>query len=832
MARRKRTRGSITAAGRRVDLSGRAVKRRREAWHEDAWAAFDDVPEVKELMLWRADQIAKLNLFAAIRIGNDDRQEPVPLDSELAVEAGVTPAIAAMVQAELAAFSADLGGQSEILKRIDVNCEVAGEVWCVGFDALTPEPVDLAPPPRSEWIVASGDEIDVIDGKRYYADRKEKFKNLGRAELSDDEKPREIRNGIDDLFRIWQPHARQYDLPDCALRGCLTESELVEALTNQMLAEARSRASAGFMTIPNELAIQMAGGKTIDGKLVEGAEPDEADPFMKAVMSTLMDPAADPTHPSAVAPSLIRGPADFLKPDVLRWFTSPRPLDATIDSRLDGRIRRLARGLSAPPEKVLGFDATTFANADQVDDDTWSDYLQPRAEFIVTALTVSYLLVRPKIQALSPEIRDRLVIWYDASDVISQPDTSGVNADEAYDRGEISGEAYRQARGFDESAKPEPDERMRRFAFARSVITPDMVAQILKDYALEGGVDLTDWAVPAASTATAGVPGGAGSQAALLSAFIQATAGRQVIPTRAVTASSTFAYSTGPGRDLVGLDRDLRTRLLVAANGAMERAVEKAAARLRSKVQGQAERYRNVANADLARTMGRPAVTAAIGEDDVWADAWVGLAASWSAWTDAARAEAVLILAGLAGLSEAATAALEARLIAGAFDAWGWLSQTLSGIADDRLFGNGVVVPSLGEFDAALTVPAGAIRQAVARAGGTAGLDTTQGGIWVTLTADGKDAGGYAFGTFARDALRDGGAGVEGYEWDYGPGFRHPFEPHRRLSGKTFRNFDDPVLANNLGWPGFAFFIPGDHGGCQCDAIPVIIPAAELAEAS
>jgi hypothetical protein len=44
-----------------------------------------------------------------------------------------------------------------------------------------------------------------------------------------------------------------------------------------------------------------------------------------------------------------------------------------------------------------------------------------------------------------------------------------------------------------------------------------------------------------------------------------------------------------------------------------------------------------------------------------------------------------------------------------------------------------------------------------------------------------------------------------------------PFEPHEALDGVDFETWDDPVLANEEGWPDTDFYAPGDHFGCLCD---------------
>lgn len=145
----------------------------------------------------------------------------------------------------------------------------------------------------------------------------------------------------------------------------------------------------------------------------------------------------------------------------------------------------------------------------------------------------------------------------------------------------------------------------------------------------------------------------------------------------------------------------------------------------------------------------------------------------------------------------------------------------LTGIAADRF----IDPKGLDEFGE--LVPAGFVRHVLARAGGTADIAAT-GYAFVALTGDGSALPGLTTGPVVTGALRDHGATVEAFRWVYGPAQRAtPFRPHVRLSGVVFRNFDDPKLANTRGWPPFAFYIPGDHAGCKCDAEPIILAPAE-----
>lgn len=95
----------------------------------------------------------------------------------------------------------------------------------------------------------------------------------------------------------------------------------------------------------------------------------------------------------------------------------------------------------------------------QLTEDAIKTYISPDAESISRSLTKSFLW--PQMKAEGHPIVDgdgnRTIIWYDATALTVSPDRSA-QAREAFDRIEISGEAYRREIGFTEEDKPSPEE--------------------------------------------------------------------------------------------------------------------------------------------------------------------------------------------------------------------------------------------------------------------------------------------------------------------------------------------------------------------------------------
>ncbi|MGH3992153.1 MAG: hypothetical protein ACRDSN_06760, partial [Pseudonocardiaceae bacterium] len=96
--------------------------------------------------------------------------------------------------------------------------------------------------------------------------------------------------------------------------------------------------------------------------------------------------------------------------------------------------------------------------------------------------------------------------------------------------------------------------------------------------------------------------------------------------------------------------------------------------------------------------------------------------------------------------------------------------------------------------------------------------------------------GGPGTGPVVRDLMRERGALLLGWEWQYRPErAREPFPPHQALDGRRFGTWTDPQLDTDVGsrWVG-AYFHPGDHAGCRCGSSGLWAcpePGGELDEA-
>lgn len=840
MARRRRTNyagTTLIAAATRVNLSklpqqSSSTSTSGDDWRNEAWGYFDSVPEAGFACNFTGNSMAKLKLFAAwIPPGSPPDAVPIPVDAppppDAAPGSTISPQLAAFARREVESIRSLSGGQAEILRELNINLEVAAEAYIVVW-AARPLPGDPAvdadgaaiPAEPEQWEVRSRDEIVVKDGVMLVRD------DPGQPV----DKMRKLNPDHDVAMRIWQRHPRWSGQTWCLMRSVLGELRLLQLLSGQLMAETGSRTNAGLIAIPNEMEIDKK--PDIDP---ESGEPLPRKTFIDELADALIEPIGDPTAPSSIVPLVIKGPGDQI--DKIRHITISRE-SSDIDSKITKRIERLARGLNLPVEVIMGHMNTTFANAEQIDEDTFEDYLEPRATLLTQAITYAHL--QPMCREAFPNDSnvDRIVVWYDASALVSSPDTT-VGADGAYDRGAISESAYRKAKGFNDDDAPDDMERLTRLAFRGfAAPPPEVMVAILDAVGIHINVAAaTDDLAPSTADATPTTAPPTPEAVAAASQWLRENpvAARRlhtVAQARAIPAAHQLSRrkrSTPLGAQLVGIDRDLRARLIGLADSTMRQALDRAGNRLSNKVTSSEKRtLSRVQPAHRVAQLGASVLAAAhIDVDDLLADSFDGMRQQYMSWGATAQRDALdAVSQAVSGLTTAERELLTVRQAVDLTESWTWLEDTLTSLAKTRLFDPAIDVAVVGELDVASTVPPGALRAAMAKAGGATSLHIDdRGGVWLPMGNGGaRPAGGIGTGELMLDTAAANGAARAGYRWVYGPAARtRPFEPHVELDGVEFENFDDDVLANNDSFPEFAYYIPGDHAGCICDFEPLLI---------
>jgi hypothetical protein len=166
----------------------------------------------------------------------------------------------------------------------------------------------------------------------------------------------------------------------------------------------------------------------------------------------LTTPLVQDGSAASVIPGVIYGPYAYL--DRIRHLTMDRPLDpklAELEARL---LTRLGIGLDVPPEVLTGYADVNHWNVAQVSEDTFKLHQEPVTIRAVEAITVGYMRSVLLDAGWPRELVDRVVVWFDPASLIAPRDQRDA-ANDAFDRGQISGKAYRRLLHLDEADAPE-----------------------------------------------------------------------------------------------------------------------------------------------------------------------------------------------------------------------------------------------------------------------------------------------------------------------------------------------------------------------------------------
>jgi hypothetical protein len=475
-----------------------------------------------------------------------------------------------------------------------------------------------------------------------------------------------------------------------------------------------------------------------------------------------------------------------------------------------------------PPEVTLGMAEANHWTAWAVTEDTFRSHIEPAGISMFDALTGGYLRAALEADGIDPELAATIFIWYDETDLVTKPNRAQ-DAKDAHAAMVISDEALRDALGFNDADAPTADEIAQRIAIKRgtvdtplteallALLLPGLVTNAQEQRAEEAPAPVID--VPSEDTTPA--------------------APAEDAPPEEPAAIAAAAQTRTLGHRLAEIDSVLASRLEVAVDAAMTRALEKAGARLRSKINGNQQLKAAVANVPqwaVAATLG-PSLVASVGftDEQLLDGAFDDLAGRYESWTAQAQADALLAVEDTYGeLPEDRNADVVTVQEEERRESWQWLVGALVALAANRLYDPTPSVPTQGEADPTMSVPVPLVREAMTRAGGAGGLASQPipgGGGNRLVAADGAPAGSVATGQTVLAAAREVGADRDGWEWEYGAFGRsqRPFHGHLRLDGLRFTSWDDEALAvlSSDAWLGEAYYAPGDHDGCRCYAVPM-----------
>lgn len=414
-----------------------------------------------------ANGMSRARVFAAKLPAGDEEPQPIDLDRG-EDEEPATPDERIAAEA-VAAFAGGSLGRAELVRRLALQLFVPGDGWVAG---LPPGVLDTQAPTDAEpqaITPSSGDKVALNDLTWHAFAVGEVRIRAGVVALTmGDGAPAEIPEDQIILIRVWRPHPRKWWMADSPVKANMPVLRELLGLTRHVGAAIDSRlAGAGLLVLPQSVEVHAPAAQNDDN-------PDAPVPgFVDALMDAMLTPIQDRDSAAAVVPLVIRVPdevaAQIDQDNLIRFST---PFDERTKELRDEAIRRLALGLDAPAEVLLGMSTANHWGAWQIDEATVKTHIEPVLALICDALTTQYLW--PVLQQSGVADWREYVVWFDTVDLTLRPNRTA-EATAGHEKGLLSDAAWRRESGFGEEDAPEAVDPAVRMALAAVTQTPTLL---------------------------------------------------------------------------------------------------------------------------------------------------------------------------------------------------------------------------------------------------------------------------------------------------------------------------------------------------------------------
>lgn len=356
-------------------------------------------------------------------------------------------------------------GQADMMQRLGIHLTVAGDSVVI---LPGPQAANLSYPYDAARVFAAT-EVSSRSGKIY----------LKMPNMRDEQIPPESY-----AVRIWKEAPESMWASDSPVKSAFTVLREIDLLDQHVHASAISRLkSAGILVIPEEM--------TLPGDEVE-TEGLETDPFVRVLVEVMELAIKNRDSAAALVPIIMRGPYEFL--DKIRLIDFQTPFDAEVKELRDNALRRLALGMDAPPEVLLGSSASAGWSMWQVSESQLRLHLKPLAHLIARSLTTGWLQPALRSLPLADQTRegiDRIAIVPVFDQLTIRPDV-GQDAAALYAEGGIGLDTYRHIVGLSDNDAPTPKELEFEIYWTTLKTNPAMAAWAVKGLKDHFQIDLID----------------------------------------------------------------------------------------------------------------------------------------------------------------------------------------------------------------------------------------------------------------------------------------------------------------------------------------------------
>lgn len=538
-------------AGLKQIKEGFEPRNLRDGWARDAYVFNDEIGEVGFVMNLQANTGAQCALQPQMYDVQTREWKETEDERVLRVHA---------------AFVGPQGGSAELLRRGFLHMGIAGETILLGQQV---DEVDLSY--GLHWEFLSSEELVLQRG--------------GKAVRKSDGNTGEALGENAYLARIYRSHPMFSGLADSPMRRVLSICQEILNLTQMVSAIVRSRLAAGILYVPEEITFATdSDPNDPDADIDEGDLRDMVEEFLRQLAEHLRAPVEDRSSAAALVPLLMRGPAELY--DKIGLIEIARGLDTYAQDLRKEALARLAAGLDIDPALIQGAASLNHWTLYQVDANFVTKQVRPTGDLLARALTEVYLRTMLETFEEMDASEARLYRWiFDPAAIMARSDEAA-SSRILYDMNVLSDDSLLRANGFADSDRVQPEELNTRLAMQLLLRDPvNMGPVVSKTLGLEGW----DWsALPSGGAGGFGTPGAPGAPPGPGSLTappprkglppLNAQPPGQPNPNQQYPDRSTgMQEPPNPGFSL------LVDRLAVAADAAVERALEKASSRFVTK---------------------------------------------------------------------------------------------------------------------------------------------------------------------------------------------------------------------------------------------------------
>ncbi len=346
---------------------------------------------------------------------------------------------------------AQLGDVNAIAETWGRQRFLGGESYAIEYKPRTPVSPDEEPLPDepTEWECLSPLELrrenDTVELLGRPKAEQPKYQKVPQDEP--------LGPGECHLYRLWRQHPKNAYEVDAAMRSVLQDCERLRLIRAKDISETRSRIPAGVFLYPSRAF-----------PLAPGQQPGETPRGLRNLQESLVKPIKDLNDPAAQVPVLIGVDSVDGEQDAFKHMTFERRGDAPGDSLKEERsVIAIARGLDLPVEYLTGVGAINHWGQWFIEDQLWKSHLQPLAAEFCKEWTEIFL--DPLTQG------EGLVIWYDETDIVAQPD-KGQDAKDLFPLGAMTWDELREANGFTPATGPDDAQREQISTFLKGLHAP------------------------------------------------------------------------------------------------------------------------------------------------------------------------------------------------------------------------------------------------------------------------------------------------------------------------------------------------------------------------